>query len=207
MRYGGCQVTIEAMGAMLTCGIVDHDETCLCDVVVNTTTPVHFGFHQVWHAPKILRALGYSGAEELADDPEKFATFLEALAYGFGVCRGEIEVTDRGLLLRQITSLLQTGESIVDVPALLHLDFETVVDCLANQRPAPYRAWPERTWGEWEDALDAVDERTTLNVLGRQFGIAGATVRLLASKFRGDHIFAHRNGVHANVPKLNGLAS
>lgn len=51
--YARCQTDVESAG----CGVVEHDDDCLCDVVVKHTSPIDYGLHELPLVMEVARRL------------------------------------------------------------------------------------------------------------------------------------------------------
>lgn len=135
----------------LGCGQADHDDACLCDVVVEHPTPIRFGTHELWHGAAITRALDlgvpWSGAS--------FEKFGDALlrAHDIFVQLGSGASHDVTTLAERAKELLRTGTSMVDVHRQLECTRSMVVQALTNNSPSDCWDWDEQRWLEVEGVV------------------------------------------------------
>ena len=67
------------------CGIAEHDEDCLCDVVVTTPTPINVrSVSELWGGDAICNIFDLSGPVE----PDNLLEFFEKLLYGYDMNAG-----------------------------------------------------------------------------------------------------------------------
>lgn len=160
--------TPDSAAADIGCGEQDHDEECLCDVVITEPVRVRYHLKDTLHAGVIQRALGINKI----DSPAKAGELMEALGKAYDACRRydgiADEVPDMYNNRRKILGLLQAGESIIDIPKLVGLDFVDVVRVLTAGRATKLWLWDEATWAEVEDAVRSGIGR---KLLARRFGV------------------------------------
>ncbi len=51
--FARCEIEVESVG----CGVVGHDEACLCDVVVTEVAPIRYGLHELPLVMEVSRRL------------------------------------------------------------------------------------------------------------------------------------------------------
>lgn len=67
------------------CGVADHDDDCLCDVVIDKITPVNVtSVSELWGGDAICRIFDMAAPWE----PENLLTFFEKLLYGYDMNAG-----------------------------------------------------------------------------------------------------------------------
>ncbi len=65
-----------------TCGVAEHIDDCLCDVIIKSSTPIGVfdGVHGMWMGAEVCRVRGYSApwtSEKLADYLQDLSTFYD----------------------------------------------------------------------------------------------------------------------------------
>lgn len=160
------------MKTAISCGVAKHDADCLCDVVIKEPVETAYGLLEVWHAQIVANAMGYKEGQTGA----ALAGFLEALASGYDATRQVVaqdedwlEGTRDAEKREQITALLRSGVSIVDVPDMVHDSFIRVVATMTQAQPCVLWSWSERQWAEWEDALG--DGAVSVNQMAKRFSL------------------------------------
>jgi hypothetical protein len=131
---------------MYSCGIVGHDDACLCDVTLpETPTPIAFGLTELWHGEAIARALGFG----VPWDSEQFAEFGEALTKAYDIWARKERRGERieGEVLRlKACELLQTGVSMVDVAYRLDVAHSELMHAMTNGQHSAVWDWDDTDW-------------------------------------------------------------
>lgn len=135
----GERLNMENIGG---CGVASHDETCLCDVKITKPVEIKFGLTEVWHADAITQVLEL-GVPWSSEDA---ATLAESLVYAYDIWRMERVSIDRTVLRDKVLTLLGSGTSMVDVPALLDVSRDVIVRALTNGAESACWSWTEMDW-------------------------------------------------------------
>lgn len=156
----------------ITCGQADHKVDCLCDVRFVEPAPIVCSFVETWHAGIVARAHNYKEGEGGA----KLANFLEALGGAYDATRrianqadGWLEGTASTEYRQRIHALLQSGESMIDLPNILQDSFARIVATLTAGQPTVCWTWGDPDWARFEDAMAAPS--VAPSVLSKDFGI------------------------------------
>lgn len=186
----------------LGCGVEEHEADCLCDVnLPDSPTPINYGLTDVWHVQtgpadplgsdvptlpmsmKLAMKLGVGKPWTGSDVADLGAALLQAYE-AHARCKARTEgedTTRRHEDAEVIIGLLAAGESIVDVPDLLDLDWADVMYALSRGKQAPYIGWDEHRWIEVEGKiLDGI----TATPLGKQYGIDFRTAKRMIDWYR-----------------------
>lgn len=142
------------------CGVIAHPAACLCDVEVESPSPINFSLTQVL------------GSEFMTNerwsypwDATKFADYAETLLSAYDEWRHRQTKTwlhghaarertvDREELRSRIRELTTAGESMVDVPALLDMHPDEMWSVLQGGPRSPFREWGDLDWLRWESIL------------------------------------------------------
>ena len=145
----------------MNCGVTAHEDECLCDVRVGEPTPINFSINQVL------------GSEFLDDDrwshpwdASKVADYAETLLAAYDEWRERSanpafrdgharRLRDRAAFQAEVRELLRSGESIVDVPAILGITFDEMWEALRHARSPFYETWGDLDWLKFESALES----------------------------------------------------
>lgn len=129
-----------------SCGTVDHDEACLCDVELpETPTPIAFGLTELWHGEAIARAIGVG----VPWTRKAFVDYGEALlkAHDLWARRERRGERIEGEVLRmKVCDLLRAGVSMIDVANQLDVDHDDVMHAMTNGQPSTVSDWDEAEW-------------------------------------------------------------
>ena len=128
---------------LTTCGL-DHAVDCLCDVHIESITPINFGTNELWHGEAVTRAMNLGVPWSSKD----FADLMGALtkAHDTWVEGKHFNNTEAHVLRVQIIDLLRAGDSIIDVADILGCAFKQVLSALTNDTPATVWMWDEAQW-------------------------------------------------------------
>lgn len=151
------------------CGESHHQPECLCDVVVQATTPINFGLTDTWHGEAIARAMNLGVPWSSSD----VATFGEALLKAYDIWssdtrRGERIETEA--LRIKVCDLLRAGESMVDVAHILGQSWQHVIEAMTNGVPATVWSWDEDAWRAAEAIIYDSFKTHTANALTTMLG-------------------------------------
>ena len=172
----------------------DHSvQDCLCDVHVVNPTPIRFGFGPrgeadsgFVHGSDILFESRDYGAPWTS---EKLGQFMEELMAGWEKAWEQKRATPPRsdlALAEGIAAAISEGNSMVDVPCILGLTMQEVMEALSCGQKAFYWGWSDLDWLHFESLLD----EEPLTVMG--------VARSLGMKLDG-------GGTYAAIDKLVGL--
>lgn len=164
------------------CGVIDHDNLCLCDVVIpHPTGWVDDAIQDMWMGQEIVNLRGYVTLWE-SDD---IINYLDDLVYtkdNWAKFSRKKEAnadpeTWAGQMRHHIKRLMADGtSSITSVMDELGLDMDDMNHILFTDR----RTWTLETLVQFERTVLA-GEHLTLNKLGEQFGMSYSSAERLAS--------------------------
>ena len=198
------------------CGIEEHPEECLCDVVINKITPVNVtSVSDLWGGDAICNIFDLAGPWE----PDNLLQFFEKLLYGYDAHRGSTtsirnirpRVMERAgnetfpAYWKRIRMVIEDtyrdspDANILDVLDMLNISVEEFRDCILFKRLTP--DWDRNTLvGMQEDARASVGQ----NKFSRKYGLnpdkgrSGEIVyRMLGGTFC---VHQYRNGDDPNSP-------
>ena len=199
------------------CGVEEHPEDCLCDVVITTPTPVNVrSIAELWGGQSICNIFDLAGPWE----PDNLLDFFEKLLYGYDAHRGSVtsirtvrpRIMERAgnetlpsywkrvRMVIEDTYRDSPDANILDVLDMLNLSVEEFRDCILFKRLTP--EWNRDTLVEMQG-----DARNSLghNKFARKYGLnpdkgrSGDIVYgLLGGTFR---VHQYRNGDDPDSPK------
>ena len=165
------------------CGIPEHPEECLCDVVINTITPVNVtSVSNLWGGDAICNIFDLAGPWK----PDNLLEFFEKLLYGYDAHRGSTtsirnirpRVMERAgnetfpAYWKRIRMVIEDtyrdspDANILDVLDMLNISVEEFRDCILFKRLTP--DWDRNTLvGMQEDARASVGQ----NKFSRKYGL------------------------------------
>lgn len=162
------------------CGVVEHDDDCLCDVVIpHPTGWVTDAVQDMWMGQEIVTLMGYT----VEWTPSSIAEYLENLTYAkdnwdkFNLAQpvhmgGSRTTATR----RELRRRLQSGQRILDVAREMNLSHHDIMmTFFTNRRHMDYD-----TLVEFEE--DVIQRKfTNAGALGRKYGLKNASARKLHS--------------------------
>lgn len=183
------------------CGVAEHDDDCLCDVVITEITPINVrSVSDLWGGDAICKIFDMAGPWE----PENLLDFFEKLLYGYDTHRGSVtsirnirpKIVERGneslpQYWRRIRVVVDEvyfespDANIVDVLQMIGVPVEDFRDTILSRRVMP--DWTEDTLKEMqEDARNQISK----NDFCRKY-------RLNPDKGRtGDRVYRMLSGTH-----------
>lgn len=176
----------------VTCGVADHDDDCLCDVVIKEPVPVRYAFHEVHLADIVAKHTRYrdgAGGAPLAAFLEAFSDAIEATARMRDFDPDWLDGALRSDLSDRIHAHLAQGESIVDAPDMLGESFARIVAVLTRGQPSTVWTWDERRWVEFEERMTAPGAVAACDI-EREFGVTRHFVGRMAQVFYGTQLLS-----------------
>lgn len=159
------------------CGVTTHGDDCLCDVTIGEPTPINHPLNDIWHMDVIMRIKNLSApfsSADLADMLEALGEAYDATRQVAGLAAEQIENIEEQR--NEIAGLLQSGESIVDLPEILDVPFGRILQLLSRNRVTPWWAWDELKWIEVEGMIRDPDGGPSSYEAERILGIDDNTI-------------------------------
>lgn len=154
---------------------------------------------EVYLADIVARAYGITDPKT---DRGQFVALYEALMGAqdaVAKVRDLPEITEMKAARKNILRLLEAGESIVDVPAIIDMEFMNVVRCVTLGQASVLWLWDELDWVGAEVLLHAADIHSP-SKLARNLGInVGAAISLIKVYSKQQSTRANRLGTFESV--------
>lgn len=139
------------------CPEADHDEACLCDVII--TQPV------VINAELFLGSLWTELTNSVLGEDVDMLTHMRTMIAAVDELRPEPTSTPTPLRLTRdiVKDYLDDGGSIEDVEDNLGIHFDTAIAALLNGRPSALRELSQEQWVQIQDSYRFAERRPDLD--------------------------------------------
>jgi hypothetical protein len=165
----------------LGCGVTDHADDCLCDVVVTEITPINFGGHEVDHADLVIKYRNL-GAPWTSSDMAELIEALGRAAEAKALLKDAIP--DRlSTYTSAVKGLIAEGHSMIDIPNIIGLPLADCAAALMSGRTsAVVVTWSESDWLAFE--ADCLTTAMGNDLLSRRHNVSNTVALRLSRLYR-----------------------
>jgi hypothetical protein len=165
------------------CGVAQHSEECLCDVVIAFPIQSDRWYHptEVWMGPAIARWLGVTQESGDAEMYEFMAQMIDAYDRTRVIADHDDKVPVG--LRKKAHALVAQGHSMVDVPAMLGCEWSQLLMALTAGRASDVWTMTENDWIDFEVWLMAHEDGVPVRQTCERFGMKRSFVLHLCEAY------------------------
>ena len=170
----------------MNCGILEHDEDCLCDVHVAAPTVIQAIDPKTFWALNLAMDAGHT-----FDDDESILNTLEALAKAKDASQYVNVRGNRKRMLKvdmdlkkDIKSKIREGHSMADMPSILSNSWSNITYSLTQGAASMVWGWPKEFWGIVEDYIYTQETWPGFRALMKEFNIDRGPATIVERLYR-----------------------
>lgn len=175
---------VKRMGDMTVtdCGVQQHEETCLCDVVVEEITPINYGGHELDNAELVIKYRNLGAPWSSATMASLFEGLDMAREASDMIRRHEPQSGNLSTYTGMVREMIGCGHSMADIPNMLGLSLaECAAALMSGRTTATICEWSEADWLAFEaDVYDGLGSHR----LARRHNVNNNTANKLIKLYR-----------------------